>query len=426
VQRKEKQAIKYQKMKNRKFSVLLVGFSDFGLGRGLYLAEALSRLGLNVEIITNDPIYSANNRSRTNKFTNGKIKITELNLGFLRVLFSSVIGRLCIYLVLTFLYFLYMLKTPQESKILYSRGVHPFADFSCILYKRFNRNVKIISDVTDLWPDALEYIKMNRVLRRMLIAVGHSANYLIYSKIDAIVTLNAVMGKILQERFKRDVHVIYGAIDLDRFKPIDKKDALEVLPQEISSMVVGKFVVIYAGTMGPFQNPLVVVDIAEQIQNERQDVIFVVIGYGPLKQELKNMVQRKSLSNILILDGVPHELMPFIYNVADLTLLPPPLSSVPRMYEYFIVTLPKKFIEYAACGKPILCMTPPCVASKLCLEWKAGYHILPEDVQEAAGIIKVLKENRELKEKLGKNARRLAEELFSIEHAAKILKTVIE
>lgn len=47
---------------------------------------------------------------------------------------------------------------------------------------------------------------------------------------------------------------------------------------------------------------------------------------------------------------VPQESMPFIYNIADLTLLPPPLLSVPGMYGYFVVTLPKKSIEYAACG----------------------------------------------------------------------------
>jgi len=95
------------------------------------------------------------------------------------------------------------------------------------------------------------------------------------------------------------------------------------------------------------------------------------------------------------------------------------------MYEFFIHGLPKKFIEYAACGKPILCITPPCLASKLCLEWKAGYHVLPQHVKEAADIIKVLKENKELKEHIGNNARGLAEHLFSLDHAAKMLRKVI-
>jgi glycosyltransferase involved in cell wall biosynthesis len=285
--------------------------------------------------------------------------------------------------------------------------------------------VKIISDTTDLMPDGLEYIKMNRALKHMLISIGRSINNLIYSKVDAIVTINDPMGKILHERFNRDVHVIYGTVDLDRFKSIDKKDVLKLLPEEISNIVDGKFVVLYAGIMSPFQNPLVIVDVAEQIQRECRDIIFVAIGYGPLKQELKNVVSKKSLHNVIILDPVAHEVMPFIYNIADLTLLPPPVLSTSGMYEYFGLAMTRKFIEYAACGKPILCITPPCVASELCLKWKAGYHVLPQNVEEAVGIIKVLKERKELKELIGKNARRLAEDLFSIDYAARTLSKIV-
>lgn len=412
-------------MRKIKEHCALIQFSDFGLGRGLYLAKALSFLGLNATIITNRPVYAFTQQHQRDLKPDINTKVVDFQIPFGRILYHSVLGRLIVYIIFTILSFIWILMESPRPEILYSRGPHPFTEISCILYKRLKRDVRIISDTTDLWPDTLEYIKMNRILECILIAMGHSINHSIYSKIDAIVALNDIMGKILQERFKRDVYVIYGSIDLEKFKPIDKKDALQVLPREISSIVVRKFVVLYAGIMSPFQNPLIVVDIAEQIQNECRGVIFVVIGSGPLKQTLKKMIKEKSLSNVLILDAVPHELMPFIYNIADLTLLPPPLLSVPKMYEYFILALPKKFIEYAACGKPILCITPPCVASKLCLEWKAGYHILPQDIRKAVSVIRALKENGELKEQLSKNARLLANELFSTESAANILKKVL-
>lgn len=408
-----------------KSDVVLVASSDFGLGRGLYLARALSLLGLKVTIVTNKPIYVTTQQHQRDLTQDINMKTVDFRIPFARILYGSVFGRLIVYIIFAFLSFVGILTKNIRPKILYSRGPHPFTEISCILYKQFKRKVRIISDTTDLWPDTLEYIKMNHVLKHILITMGHSINHSIYSKVDAIVTLNEIMGKVLQERFKRDVHVIYGVIDLDKFRPMDKKDALEVLPREISSTVDGKFLVFYAGIMTPFQNPLVVADIAEQIQNECQDVIFVVIGSGPLKQELKKIVQKKSLSNVLIFDAVPHELMPFIYNIADLTLVPPPLLSVLGMSNFFLLSLPKKFIEYAACGKPILCITPKCVASELCVKWKAGYHILPQNIEQAADIIKILKENKELKEHLGNNARGLAEDLFSLDYAAKMLRKVI-
>lgn len=414
-------------MKNLSFmktDVVLVGGSDFGLGRGLYLAKALSLLGLKVTMITNKPVYTPTQHHQRDLPLDVNIKVMDFRIPFARTLYRSVLGRLIVYVTFTIVSFVWMLRVVPRPKILYSRGPHPFTEISCIFYKWFKRDVKIISDTTDLWPDTLEYVKMNCVLKFVLIAIGHSVNYLAYSKVDAIVTLNDIMGKILEERFQRDVYVIYGSIDLDKFKPIDKKNALEALPREVSSIIDGKFVVLYAGIMGTFQDPLVIADIGEQIQDECRDVVFAVVGSGPLKQELQETVQKKSLSNVLILDAAPHELMPFIYNIADLTLLPPPLLSVPGMYKYFILALPKKFIEYAACGKPILCMTPPCIASKLCLEWNAGYHVLPQDIRKAVSVIKALKENKKLKEQLSKNARQLAKGLFSTESTAAALKKV--
>lgn len=411
-------------MKNLSFmktDVVLVGGSDFGLGRGLYLAKALSFLGLDVTIITHKPVYAS-----TQRFSNDfNAKVVEFRIPFAKTLYGSILGRVITYIIFTVLFFKWILTENPQPEMLYSRGPHPFTEIPCILYKRFNPDVKIISDTTDLWPDTLEYIKMNHVLKRMLIIIGHLINYSLYSKVDAIVTLNEIMGKILQQRFNCDVYVIYGSIDLDKFKPIDKEDVLKGLRREISRIVDRKFVVLYAGIMSAFQNPSVVVNIAEHIQNECRDVIFVVIGSGPLKQELQKMVQERSLSNVLILDAVPHESMPFIYNIADLTLLPPPLLSVPGMYEYFILALPKKFIEYAACGKPILCITPPCIASKLCLKWEAGYHVLPQDIGKAGNIIRALKEDKELREQLSRNARLMAKELFSTESTAAVLKKVL-
>jgi len=408
-----------------KSDVVLVQLSDFSLGRGLYLAKAISFLGLKVTIITNKPVYTHTQHHQRDLPSDVNMKVMDFRIPFARTLYRSVLGRLAVYVTFTIVSFVWMLRVVPRPKILYSRGPHPFTEIPCILYKQFKRKVRIISDTTDLWPDTLEYIKMNHVLKHMLITMGHSINHSIYSKVDAIVTLNEIMGKVLEERFKRDVYVIYGSVDLEKFKPIDKKNALEALPREVSSIADGKFVVLYAGIMGTFQDPLVVADIAEQIQDECRDVVFAVVGSGPLKQELQKTVQIKSLSNVLILDAVPHELMPFIYNIADLTLLPPPMLSVPRMYEYFILALPKKFIEYAACGRPILCITPPCIASKLCLKWEAGYHILPQDTRKAVSVIKALKENRKLKNQLSKNARQMAKELFSTESTAAALKKVV-
>jgi len=249
-----------------KGDLVLIQFSDFGLGRGLYLAKALSLLGLNVTIVTNKPVYSSTHhacvRFSKDLTPDFDARVIEFRIPFARTLYSSIFGRLIVEIIFTMLSFYEVFVSNPQPKILYARTT-PFSEISCLFYKFFKRHVKIISDTTDLYPDGLEYIKMNPVLKRMLIAVGHSINHSIYSNVDAVVTLNATMGETLRERFKRDAYILNGVIDLNRFKPVDRNDAFGILSREISTTMLGKFVVLYAGVMSPFQNPLVIADIAE-------------------------------------------------------------------------------------------------------------------------------------------------------------------
>jgi glycosyltransferase involved in cell wall biosynthesis len=406
-------------MRKIKGHVALIQFSDFGLGRGLYLAKALSLLGLNVTIFTNKSVYAPTQKFSGDLTLDSSVKVTEFRIPFAKTLYSSILGRLIIYVTFTMLSCLEIFMENPQPKILFSRGPQPFTEISCILYKAFhNSEVKIISDTTDLWPDALEYIQINETLKDLLIGIGHAINNLIYPKVDAIVTFNEELSKVLQERFGRTTHIVYGVIDLDRFKPMGKKEALETLPQNIRKKVSGKFTVLYAGLLGPFQNPLVILEIAKKIA-EDNEVLFIIAGTGLLKESMEREVKKYGLGNVLFLETQPFENMPLIYNIADVFLL---------MYapiEFLRIGLPKKFIEYAACGKPILCISPPCVASRLCLKWKAGYHVSPPDIETAANVIKILKENKKLKEEMSKNARQLAEDLFSLNDAAETLRKII-
>ena len=407
--------------------VCLVSCSDFSLSRP-DLVKALSILGMKVTVVTNEPVYISKREPRSLLHDN-KVQIVSIKIPFTKVLYQSIMGRLIFYITFMILSFFKLFKIDTRPTILFSTGPHPFTEISCIFYKKFFGYVKIVSDISDLWPDSLEYVNMNRALKHILITIGHSINYLIYSKIDAIdavVTLNEAMRKVLRQRIKQNIYIIYGAIDLTKFKPMRKEDALAVLPKEIANKVNGKFVVLYAGMMGVFQNPLIVIDVAKKIRNECEDLVFVVVGAGPLKQILQKKIKEESLDNVIVFDAVSRELMPFIYNISDLALLPPPVLSIPRIRRFFIFTLPRKFMEYAACGKPILCITPLCVASNLCLKWKAGYHVEPDGVENVINVIKTFKENKTLREKLEENARKMAEKLFSVERAVETLSQIIE
>jgi glycosyltransferase involved in cell wall biosynthesis len=394
-------------------SVCLLSFSDFGLGRGEYLAKAMKAMGLEVLVVTNKPVYLGSFKSIRSALSKDEIDALEISLPYLP--YDDLISRLVQYILFMILSSLILLKSRRSFDFYYSRGPQPFTEITCCILKLF-KGGKIISDITDLWPDALEYVRMNVFLKRILILFGHTVNSLIWSKLDAIVTHNEVMAHILSRRSGRRAHVIYGVIDLERFKPIPKYEAIQKLPKNIREKIDrNRFIVLYAGLLGPFQNPEIILKLAQLIG----DVLFVVIGTGPLKENLIKEGEKQQVNNILFLDTVPHSLMPIVYNVADLFLF------TYMTTDFLKIGLPKKFIEYAACGRPIICITPECIASKLCSKWEAGHHIPSERLEDVARIILELKSNETIKKSLGNNARKMAESLFSIEKAKEKLQALL-
>jgi glycosyltransferase involved in cell wall biosynthesis len=397
-----------------KKTVCLISFSDFGLGRAEYLAKAMKAIDLEVLVVTNKPVYLSSYKS-IKKSTLSKDKMDALEIPLPHLPYNNLISRLVQYTLFTIFSTLILLKSRKSFNFYYSRGPQPFTEIICYILKLF-KGGKIISDITDLWPDALEYVSINVFLKRILISVGRAINSLIWPRLDAIVTHNEVMAHILSRRSGKRVHVIYGVIDLEKFKPIPKGEAIQKLPKNIREKIdQNHFIVLYAGLLGPFQNPEIILKLA-QITN---DTLFVVAGSGPLKEKLVEEKMKHRINNVLFLDTIPNSLMPIIYNIADLFIL------TYMATDFLKIGLPKKFIEYAACGKPIICITPECVASKLCEKWNAGYHVSPDKIEEAAHVILELKSNEDLRKMLGNNARKMAEALFSIEKVKEKLRTLL-
>lgn len=403
------QSVQSTKKKNFRRSVL-IQVSDFSLGRGLFLKEALARAGLDVSVITNQPIYQKTIEEKCRKENH-----FALNIPFAKALYCSILGRLIFYTLFSALAFFTMIRL--RAQILYSRGPQPFTEISCIIYKMFYPDATIISDTTDLWPDSLEFVKINPTLKSLFIRMGLGLNKRVYKHVDAIVTHNDELGKILQERFAKPIHIIYGVVDLSKFRAMGKEQAAIGLHTSETRRLLDKFVILYAGLLGPFQDPLKIIDLAKE---SGQDTTFLIAGTGPMKKEFQERASSLHLENITFLDTQPFESMPYLYNIADLHLLT--YAKIP----FLKIGLPKKFIEYAACGKPILCLTPPCVASELATTWNAGCCADPDDTEELANMIKQLKEHPERRDVMGKNARLLAENLFSINSATEVLKTVIQ
>lgn len=106
----------------------------------------------------------------------------------------------------------------------------------------------------------------------------------------------------------------------------------------------GKYHVVYAGNIGRMQNVEVVIRAAAQLKDYPQ-IQFDIYGNGALKEKCVALSQELKTSNIRFFDPVPSEQAHFLYENADMNIVP--------LAENIIKTaLPSKTAVCVSCGKP--------------------------------------------------------------------------
>jgi glycosyltransferase involved in cell wall biosynthesis len=90
----------------------------------------------------------------------------------------------------------------------------------------------------------------------------------------------------------------------------------------------GATVLLFVGKLLPRKRPSDVLDVVENLRNECPDLAALIVGEGPLRQELAAQVERRQLSKVLLLGFRNQSELPEIYAIADIFLLPSSLEPV--------------------------------------------------------------------------------------------------
>jgi glycosyltransferase involved in cell wall biosynthesis len=149
------------------------------------------------------------------------------------------------------------------------------------------------------------------------------------------------------------IHRFKYWVDLARFSPDDKKYCKRRVG------VDNRMLVLYVGRLVQEKGLLTVLEIARNYQN-RGDVMFGIIGKGPLEDEVKR--QCEVYQNLVFFGGIPNEQLPPYYNSADLVIVP---SIHEEGYGRVIM-------ESLSCGVPVLASN------------RGG---IPEALDETVGVI---------------------------------------
>ena len=175
------------------------------------------------------------------------------------------------------------------------------------------RRAAFVLEVRDLWPQILvdsgmmtETSKVYRSLRKL--------EKFLYQSADRIVILAEGSGPpIVALGIPQDklVFIPNGADPAD-FEPTEDRDVLR------RRYGFEGFTAVYAGAHGPANGLDLVLDAASEVVEE--NIHFVLVGDGVVKQALIDRVRAEGLSNVHFLDPIPKTEMANLLAAADVGL----------------------------------------------------------------------------------------------------------
>ncbi|MFH1759690.1 MAG: glycosyltransferase [bacterium] len=188
---------------------------------------------------------------------------------------------------------------------------------------------------------------------------------------------NAIkLGKSSSKLFK-----LNNAVDTEVFKPDSKNHD-------------NTFTIISVGRLGPEKNFNLFLQVIKNVvrKMDEKSIKAVIVGRGPLEFQLKQESCALGLKDIVEFKNLVTD-MPALYNESDLLLLQSEFEGTPNV-----------ILEAMACGLPV-------VASKvggipdIIIHGKNGFLFNLDDLNSAENIVLELAGNKDLRNKIGKNAR---------------------
>ncbi len=275
-------------------------------------------------------------------------------------------------------------------------------------------NVPFVFEVRDLWPEAL--VNVGALKNPLGIWWLRRMAKKIYAAAKHIVALSPGMkeGIVRTGVPAEKVAMIPNASDLDLFRPdVDGSASRKRLG------LGDRFAAIYFGAMGMANGLEYVVEAARILAERGKDHIVIVLhGDGGKRPELEEMVRNYKLTNVVFSDLVADKAeVARIVAGCDVCMT---IYRAAREHTWS----PNKMFDALAAGKPVLVNVPGWLG-ELIEGNKCGRCLDPYHPEMLADALEELSSDPELCQKMGANARTLAEREFDRKKLADRLESVL-
>jgi glycosyltransferase involved in cell wall biosynthesis len=148
-----------------------------------------------------------------------------------------------------------------------------------------------------------------------------------------------------------NIKIIPGGVDVDKFRPSEKKDAIRIklgIPQD-------KFILLTVRDLTARMGLENLITAMTEITRKYKNILLIICGSGSLESKLKQLTKELGLEKYVKFTGIiEDDVLPHYYQAADIFVLP-----TKHLEGFGLVTL-----EALACGTPVL-GTPVGATSKI-------------------------------------------------------------
>lgn len=262
------------------------------------------------------------------------------------------------------------------------------AGFAALFFKIFNPKIKFLLTLQE--GDALDYPEKQMGILRILLKPLFRA---IFSRADYVQAISKYLADWAKDMGAKGLpEIVPNGVDIDKFKSKISDFRSNELRQELKIKEGEKILI----TTSRLVKKNAVTDIIEALKYLPENVRLLILGSGPLENELKFQVSSfKFQDRVIFLNHIESQDIPKYLAISD-------IFARPSLSEGLGIS----FLEAMAAGLPVIA-TPVGGIPDFLQDGETGLFCEVNNPKSIAEKVKILTENNELRGKIIKNAEEL-------------------
>jgi glycosyltransferase involved in cell wall biosynthesis len=230
-----------------------------------------------------------------------------------------------------------------------------------------------------------------------------------FKRCDGIITQTDTLKGILSNFTSKPIFVVPNGVDPEKFTPAKSSQMLRETYAPNDEVLI-TFIGAFMKWHGVHKIP----EIARKLSSKYKNVRFLLVGGGPMFGKVKKVCE--GLKNVVLTGSIDSEQIPEILASSDILIAPFDTFGYKILERYGFWWSPVKLFEYMASGKPVVSYDFEEVRN---IVRDAGLLAQPNNLTQFIECLSRLIEDENLRKKLGKKGRKIAEEEYSWENRAK-------